>query len=123
MTPFDYIKSINSKNYIENVDLDKEYTQYVVNTGFSYFMDTVLICNEINKYQTDNLRHYDFLYYMIRKQNRFSKWNKKNKEDDEIINLLCEIYNVNKITAKEYMVILNEDQIKELKKLKGGKNE
>ena len=52
MTPFDYLNAINltKKNiFAEDPLADKEYVPYIVNRGLSYFPDTVLYANEMNK--------------------------------------------------------------------------
>ena len=46
MNVFDYIKSINTHTK-ETVE-DREYSQYLVNTAFSMFPDTVIQANNIN---------------------------------------------------------------------------
>ena len=52
MNPFEYLKSINeSKKDIMIDDLaEKEYNSFIVNRGLSYFKDTILYANEMNRY-------------------------------------------------------------------------
>jgi hypothetical protein len=118
MTPFDYINSINNKNIIEELE---DYNRYVIDIGLSYFVDTILFVNEINQFpKMENQMHYDFLYNSIPKKKRFSKWNKKENDDD--IDLIKEVYSVNSIKGKQYKKILTEEQLKYLRNMKGGKN-
>lgn len=114
---FDYINSINSKEYIFTEDAD--YTSFVVGTAFSYFPDTVFIANEINKYQNvDKKQHYDFLYHMIRKGKRYSKWHKKSKSED--VKLISEYYNISEREAELYVKLMTDEQIKKLETMHGG---
>ena len=76
MNPFEIIKSISStkKDVLEN---EKDYNAFMVNRGLSYFPDTVLYANEMKQYHhLDNRLQFDFLINIVRKRNRFSKWNK-----------------------------------------------
>ena len=56
MKPFDFINSINftKKNMIrgtENDDLaEKSYVPYITNRTLSYFTDTLLYANEMNRF-------------------------------------------------------------------------
>ena len=77
MNHFDYMTSItSSKIDIMCDDIDeKAYNSFMVNRGLSYFYDTVLFANEMNKYShLDSRLQYDFLRQIVRKKKRFSKW-------------------------------------------------
>ena len=79
MNHFDYLNSINdTKKDIMVDDLaEKDYNAFMVNRGLSYYNDTVIYANEMNKYaQVDSRMQYDFLKQIVRKRKRFSKWNK-----------------------------------------------
>ena len=51
MTPFDYLNAINQskENLIVDELSEKEYVPFVVNKGLSYFPDTILYANEMNR--------------------------------------------------------------------------
>lgn len=119
---FDYINSINDKKYLfeENVDT-KGYGHYTILKAFSYYPDTILLANELNKYRISNKKmSYDFFYYAIDKRKRYSKWFKQT--DDETIDLLQQHYQCSRLVAEEYKKLLNDQQIEQLKKkyFKGG---
>ena len=64
MNHFDYLNSINySKENIMHDNLDeKAYNSFMVNRGLSYFNDTVIYANEMNRYaHIDSKLQYDFL--------------------------------------------------------------
>ena len=85
MSPFDYIKEINyGKNNIMVDDIaEKKYNGFMVNRGLSYFRDTVLMANEMNKnHHLDSRLQFDFLINIVRKKKRFSKWNKPEVASD-----------------------------------------
>lgn len=120
---FDYINSINSKTYIFNEEDSKDYNVFMANKAFSYYPDTILLVNEINKYNvTDKKQHYDFLFHGIDKGKRYSKWFKQ--EHDEKISLVQEYYKVRYSVAREYAKNLSDSDIEEMKEKlqKGGKH-
>ena len=56
MKPFDYVNSINftKKNLMKNTANDelaeKDYVPFLTNKSLSYFTDTLLYANEMNRY-------------------------------------------------------------------------
>lgn len=124
MNHFDYLNSINySKEDIMHDNLDeKAYNSFMVNRGLSYFNDTVIYANEMNKYaHIDSKLQYDFLRTLIRKRKRFSKWTKEDKNSD--IDLIKEYYGYSKEKAFQVLPLLSKDQLMFIsKKLsKGGR--
>jgi len=124
MNHFDYLNSINySKENIMHDNLDeKAYNSFMVNRGLSYFNDTVIYANEMNRYaHIDSKLQYDFLRTLIRKRKRFSKWTKEDKNSD--INLIKEYYGYSKEKAFQVLPLLSKEQLTFIsKKLsKGGR--
>lgn len=124
MNPFEYLKAINeSKKDIMVDDLsEKEYNPFIINKGLSYFKDTVLYANEMNKNHTlDHRLQFDFLINIIRKKKRWSKWIKA----DEVANLelIKEYYGYSNEKAKSALSLMSNEQIEQLKQriYKGGK--
>lgn len=124
MNPFEYLKAINeSKKDIMIDDLsEKEYNPFIINKGLSYFKDTVLYANEMNKNHTlDHRLQFDFLINIIRKKKRWSKWIKA----DEVANLelIKEYYGYSNEKAKSALSLMSNEQIEQLKNriYKGGK--
>ena len=116
MNHFDYLNSINltKKDIMIDDDCEKAYNSFMVNRGLSYFQDTIIIANEMNRHhQLDNKLQYQFLINMIRKRKRFSKWAKAQKESD--IDAVKEYYGYSNEKARQVLTLLNSDQINELK--------
>lgn len=117
---FDYVNSINDKNFIfdETKYNPKNYSQFVINMAFSYYPDTILFANECNMMpnMTDK-QHYEFLYHTIRKGKRYSKWNKKSKDDD--IKAVAEFYNISIREAKEMRSIIPDSEMERIMNRKG----
>jgi len=118
-TPFDYINSVshNKVNMMQDTDNDvlaeKGYNAYIVNKGLSYFPDTILYANMMNKnWHLDNKLQYSFLLNILRPKKRFAKWVKKQESTD--IEIVKAYYKCNNVRANEYVKILTKDQIKEL---------
>jgi hypothetical protein len=133
MSPFDFLNSINEKkaylfddvradNSGEASDLDsvdRKYPPFMVNRGLSYFVDTIMLANEMNqRFELTKKMQYDFLYHGVRKKRRFSKWHKKEK-DSKDIELIKEAYCINRERAEEVYDLID---IKKLRKFmdKGG---
>ena len=122
MNPFEIVNDINfNKKYI--LENEKEYQPYLVNKALSYFSDTIMYSNEMNKYSDlDNKLQYDFLFHVISKRKRFSKWSKSVVNDD--IQMIQEYYKYSLEKTKETYSLFSKEQINELKQLmnKGGKS-
>jgi len=125
MTPFDFINAINltKKNLFEDSLAKKDYTPYIVNRGLSYFPDTVLYANEMNRH-SGIPEDWQFFFFLnsIPKKKRFSKWHKKDAET-ESLSLVKEYFGYSSEKAKEALSILSEDQLVMIKEklYKGGR--
>lgn len=124
MNPFEYLNAINyTKKDIMVDDLsEKAYNSFIVNRSLSYFPDTVLAANEMNRYhQIDQKLQFQFLINIIRKRKRFSKWDKK--ISDQKIEVIKEYYGYSEEKACQVLSLLNDSQLKELEKriFKGGR--
>ena len=114
MNPFDYIKSINSKNYIEDI------------SGFSYWLTFkvysvdpgyVFLVNALNKRGIHKLSKravYDFLFYTIPKNRKFLKYPKSLKQVNNV-KYLMEYYGVNENIANDYYELIEPEEMKEIK--------
>ena len=115
---FDWVKSINEKNYINHV---RDYNPYLTNTALSYSMDTIMFSNEMNQYP--NLPpqcQYDFLYHSVRKGKRFNKWYKE--EHTPYLEEVMTYYNYSKAKALQALQVLTQEQLRDIVKSmdKGG---
>lgn len=124
MNPFDFLNAINDtkKQLIVDELTEKQYNAFMVNRGLSYFHDTVLLANEMNRYHhLDNKLQFDFLINSIRKKRRFSKWLKA--DEAEAIEVVKEYYGYSNEKARQALTLLSEFQLNELKKrtYKGGR--
>jgi hypothetical protein len=120
MNPFDILNSItyNKKRLIDESN-ENQYNAYQINKGLSYFVDTIFIAQEMNmNYHLDNLLQHDYLFNSVRKQKRYAKWVKKDKDDD--IEAVKIYFNYGYRKAQEACNILTKDQINYIKeKVKG----
>lgn len=125
LSPFDFLKTINdTKVNLIDIDSDnsKYYNGFVVNRSLSYFQDTVIISNEMNRlHHIDGKMQYDFLINIIRKRKRFSKWDKPDIRVD--IECIKEYFGYSEQKAKQVIGLLTESQIKTIKNKvdKGGR--
>lgn len=118
-TPFDFIETINnSKKDLLKDDplLEKDYVAYVVNRQLSYFPDTIMFANEMNRcHGVPSKWQYHFYLHGLRKGKRFSKWSKPAPKTDDI-NLIIRAYNYSREKAEVVLSILSEDQLKDIRK-------
>lgn len=127
MSPFDFINAINEtkKNLFEDPQAAKDYAPYIVNRGLSYFSDTVLYANEMNKHpQLDKDQQFSFFLNIIPRKKRFSgKWSKKD-ETTENIKLVKEYFGYSSERAKDALSILSDQDLMMIKEklYKGGKS-
>ena len=129
MSPFDFINAINqSKEDLiaksDNPELaEKVYEPFIVNRGLSFFADTILYANEMNRFALlDKKPQFAYLLNSIRPRKRFSKWFKQEKI--EKLDIVSEYFGYSKSKAKDIINILTDDQIKIIKEKlqKGGTN-
>jgi hypothetical protein len=126
MTPFDFLNSINDnkQDLFEDPQAEKDYNSFLVNRGLSYFPDTVLYANEMNRNQHIS-KKWQFHFYLnsIPKKRRFSKWHKKDNATD-LIKLISMHYKYSEQKAYEVMDILTPNQIEEIRLIyeTGGRN-
>ena len=113
MNPFELIKSISNtkKDILEN---EKDYNAFMVNRGLSYFPDTVIYANEMNRFHhLDSRLQYHFLINTIRKRNRFSKWNKS--IETENISAIKQYYGYSNEKARDVLPLLSNENLKTIR--------
>lgn len=119
-----YLKNINfeTNDLIDDgLALEKDFLPFIVNRCLSYFADTVLYANDMNRHSMLPLRaQYDYLRISVRKRKRFSPW--KKKVIDKRLQLVQEYFEVSYTKAKEYLKILTESNLAVIESIleKGG---
>ena len=123
--PFDFVKSVSSDKtdiMVDDIE-EKSYQSFLINKSLSYHQDSVFFTNEMNcRHGLDHRLQYVFLLNTLRKRQRFSQWSKPylSKKLDTI----KDYYKVSTLKAKEYMEVLSDKEVRELKnRMKtGGQN-
>lgn len=111
---WDYVNNITEKKGIMEID-DSIYNSYMINKALSFFPDTILLVNEINLSNITNQMNYDFLYNIISKKRRFSKWHKQDQVLQNKLDLIIEYFSCNMTRAKEYLEILTDNDLSIMK--------
>lgn len=126
--PFDYVKDIQygKKDIIRNSEnpekSEKMYNPWMVNRALSFYPDSILYANEMNsKRDLDGLLQFDYLINTVRPMKRKYAWIKKQDEDANV-EMLCEYYGVSAKRAREYLNVLTDEQLNQIKSrtIKGG---
>jgi hypothetical protein len=110
MSPFALISSI-SNTKIDILENEKDYNAFMVNRGLSYFPDSVIYANEMNMFHhLDSRLQYLFLINIVRKRNRFSKWNKASESED--IKAIKSYYGYSNEKARDVLPLLSNENLK-----------
>ena len=117
MNPFEFVNAINytKKNIMIDDITEKAYAPYMVNRQLSYFPDTVLAADEMNRnHHLDNRLQFDFFINIIRKRKRFSKWYKPETISD--LDAVKKYYGYSNEKARQVLTLLSPEHINELKR-------
>lgn len=127
ISPFEFAEtaSHSKKNIIASADqpdiVEEQYNPFVVNRSFALHADSVLYANEMNM-RWELFKGAQYMYYLtsLRARKRFAKWPKLEKDAD--LDLIQEVYQCNRVIAKQYRSILTEENLKSLNSIraKGG---
>jgi len=125
MNPFAFVNAINVDKKDVMVDdlTEKAYSSFMVNRQLSYFQDTVLVANEMNRYHhLDKKLQFHFLLNIVRKRKRFSKWAKADSIDD--MEIVKEYYGYSNEKARQALFLLSKEDLEQIKSKvdKGGRN-
>jgi hypothetical protein len=124
LSPFDFLNAINStkEDLLEKDPQNiKDYNPFMVNKGLSYFPDTVLQANEMNRlYDAPKKWQFQYLLNSITKKKRFSKWHKADVSRE--VSLVMEYYGYSTEKATRVLDILTPEQLTNIEErlYKGG---
>ena len=118
--PFDYINDVShsKKDIIRNSPnpelAAKDYNPWITNKTLSYFQDTILYANEMNKnFHLTNQQQFDYFLFSINKRKRFSKQAKKVTSED--VNHIAQYFGYSLKKAEEVLTVLTSEQLKTIK--------
>lgn len=112
---FGLINNINtSKENVFAQHQEKDYVPFIVNKSLSLHADTLMHSNEMNKRPFIPKRYqYEYLHLSVRKRKRFSKWFKKDEQED--LELVKQYFKVSSQKASEYIKILTKENMEKIK--------
>ncbi len=121
-----YLTAINySKEKLldtDDRDWEKKYPPFIINKGLSYFSDTVMYANEMNRLHHAS-KHMQFSFFLnsIKSRKRFSKWLKASKLKD--LDVVKQHFGYSNKRAQEVLTILTKEKLDYIKErlYKGGK--
>jgi len=121
-----YLTAINySKEKLldtDDRDWEKKYPPFIINKGLSYFSDTVMFANEMNRLHHAS-KHMQFSFYLnsIKSRKRFSKWLKSSKIKD--LDVVKQHFGYSNKKAQEAISLMTKKQLDYIKErlYKGGK--
>jgi len=129
MSDYSLTKYLTAINYSKEKLLDtddreweKKYPPFIINKGLSYFSDTVMYANEMNRLHHAS-KHMQFSFFLnsIKSRKRFSKWLKASKLKD--LDVVKQHFGYSNKRAQEALSILTKEKIDYIKErlYKGGK--
>ena len=129
MSDYSLTKYLTAINYSKEKLLDtddreweKKYPPFIINKGLSYFSDTIMYANEMNRLHHAS-KHMQFSFFLnsIKSRKRFSKWLKASKIKD--LDVIKQHFGYSNKRAQEVLSILTKEQIDYIKErlYKGGK--
>ena len=121
-----YLTAINySKEKLldtDDRDWEKKYPPFIINKGLSYFSDTIMYANEMNRLHHAS-KHMQFSFFLnsIKSRKRFSKWLKASKLKD--LDVVKQHFGYSNKKAQEALSLLTKEKIDYIKErlYKGGK--
>lgn len=116
---FSFLKgmTIEKRDFdFDDVQVNKQYSQYSINRWLSMVDLFVPLVNEINKCSNlDNKTHYEMYKDTLPQESIFFKYIKRKKDVNEIDKLcLMKYFDITKREAEMYIEVLSEKQIKEI---------
>ena len=129
MSDYSLTKYLTAINYSKEKLLDtddreweKKYPPFIINKGLSYFSDTIMYANEMNRLHHAS-KHMQFSFFLnsIKSRKRFSKWLKASKIKD--LDVIKQHFGYSNKRAQEVLSILTKKQIDYIKErlYKGGR--
>lgn len=112
---WDVINDISIKKPIWDKSIKKHYSQFMINRFFSCFEDIIEIIEEISQHEITDEQHYNFLCDTIPRSMYRSKFKMKPDEDKDT-EILSKYYNINCKYAEEYLQLVDNSFVKEIKK-------
>ena len=111
MNPFDFLNCINQTKHPlmdQDPSCEREYVPFLINRGLSYFMDTIVLANQMNQtYWLDKKLQFEYLRFSVRARKRFSKWHKP--QEDDRINALKALYGYSDAKARQVVDLIKEE--------------
>ena len=97
------------KNTANDELAEKGYAPFLTNKSLSYFTDTILYANEMNRYHfLDKKLQYEFYLNSLRKKKRFAKWAKA--DDNDEVMMVQEYFKFSPQKAKAALKVLTPTQ-------------
>lgn len=110
------VGSINTNDELVWSEIEGLYAPYIINKALSYFPDTVLYADEMNRFHEVPIQaQYSYLLNSIRSKRRFSKWAKKEKDNSDF-DAVQQYFSYNNKKTEEALKILSPEQLENIKR-------
>lgn len=120
MKLWDFVNDINGKQTdlmtgSENDELaEKTYVPFIINKQFSYFPDTIMYAQQMNiHHNLPNKLQYHCLLNSIRPRKRFSKWSKRQENED--LELIRRYFGYDISKAEQALSLLSPEDLQDLR--------
>ena len=120
---FDYVKALSESKSSELRPMDDpNYSQYLVNSAFAHYRDTVIQANTMNTAKSiSDRQHFDFYMGSVKKGRRWSKWIRSAASRDEMIAAVASYMKIPYSQAEREHELIPEEQLGKIHRIVTGK--
>lgn len=112
MNHFDIFRSLFTKENVTEEQINKYYSPFLANRQLMSDDDFVFLVNNLNILNLSKLDHYNVLRSSLPKLNKppYLRFIKQQKEDDPIIKMIAEYYNISYSIAFQYNIFVENNK-------------
>jgi hypothetical protein len=115
LSPFDHIKSINQKVYMEDLSGFVPFiTMMNYSAGSLHYCFLANALNKIGMHRLPKRMIYDFFFYAVPKNSKWLKYPKK-QHDEKDVKYLQEWFECDEKSARTSLEIIDKDELKEIR--------
>ena len=111
--PFDYVKSINNKEYIDGIDGFSPYMTHKIMSADKNFVMLANALNRIGNHKIPPKAIYDFYFHTVPKNKKWTAYPKSEKQLKEI-RYVMEFYGITETTAKDYIELMDSEELERI---------
>lgn len=124
LSPFDFIGAIDQKRLMDFSQdwVEKQYDPFMVNRGYLQAQRTVGVAAMMDQFNNlDKKMQFDFYWNVLPKSSSFNRWTKQDKENEEKIALLKQVYGISRAKCLEVLPLITDWDVLAQRVFQGGR--